>query len=68
MNGILPSLAFLLASPGTGPSPQDANRPAAPRPEDPAEVARRAGADKEAREKLLRSFAEKGIHLDAERG
>ncbi|HKB15422.1 MAG TPA: YdjY domain-containing protein [Planctomycetota bacterium] len=68
MKGILPSLALLLASSG-GPRPlQDADRPAPPRAEDPADIARRAGADREAKEKLLRTFAEKGIFLDAERG
>ena len=65
---VLPILTLLLASGGPSGSSQDANRPAPPRQEDPAEIARRAGADREAKEKLLRSLAEQGILLDAERG
>ncbi len=68
MKGNLPSLSLLLALAGRAGSSQDANRPGAPRPEDPAEVARRAGTDREAKKKLLRTFAEQGILLDAERG
>ncbi|HET6201246.1 MAG TPA: YdjY domain-containing protein [Planctomycetota bacterium] len=61
-------LAFPLASAGATGRVQEGNRPPHVGAEDPAELARRAGTDRESREKLLRTFAEKGIRLDAARG